>query len=106
MPWLTSQRSPLEGAVGGSVTVTVDEDAKTVSLHSVASELGENTSELTADVKGSGQVTLNSRYIAEALNVIDGETLSFSFSGKLSPCILKSTAKDTNYYHVIMPLKS
>ncbi len=91
---------------GGSVTVTVDEDAKTVSLHSIASELGENTSELDADVEGSGQVTLNSRYLTESLGVIDADTISFSFSGKLSPVILKSTAKDTNYYHVIMPLKS
>jgi DNA polymerase-3 subunit beta len=91
---------------GGSVTVTVDSDKKTVSLHSIASELGENTSELTADVTGSGQVTLNSRYISEALSVLEDDTLEFSFSGKLSPCILKSTKKDTNYYHVIMPLKS
>jgi len=76
-------------------------------LHSIASEYGENTSELTAsEVEGSGQVTLNSRYLAEALSVIDDDTLEFSFSGKLSPCILKSVKKDTNYYHVIMPLKS
>jgi DNA polymerase-3 subunit beta len=91
---------------GGSVTVTVDSDAKTVSLHSIASELGENTSELDAEVTGSGQVTLNSRYLTEALGVLDADTITFSFSGKLSPVILKSTKKDTNYYHVIMPLKS
>jgi len=91
---------------GGSVTLTVDADAKSVSLHSIASELGENTSELDAEVDGDGQVTLNSRYLTEALGVLDAETISLSFSGKLSPIILKSTAKDTNYYHVIMPLKS
>ena len=91
---------------GGSVTVTVDSDKKTVSLHSVASELGENTSELDAEVSGDGQITLNSRYLSEALGVVDADEISFSFSGKLSPCIIKSTKKDTNYYHVIMPLKS
>ena len=91
---------------GGSVTVTVDEDAKSLSIHSIASEQGENTSELEGKITGSGQVTLNSRYLAEALSVIDAETISFSFSGKLSPIILKSIEKDTNYYHVIMPLKS
>ncbi len=91
---------------GGSVTVTVDSDAKTVSLHSIASELGENTSELDAQVDGDGQVTLNSRYLSEGLSVIDATEISFSFSGKLSPCIIKSTKDDTNYYHVIMPLKS
>ncbi|MBC7565068.1 DNA polymerase III subunit beta [Candidatus Saccharibacteria bacterium] len=91
---------------GGSVTLTVDADNGSVSLHSIASEYGENTSELSAEVTGSGQVTLNSRYLAESLSVIDGDTLEFSFSGKLSPCILKSVVKDVNYYHVIMPLKS
>lgn len=91
---------------GGSVTVTVDGEVQTVSLHSIASEFGENTSELDAQVTGAGQVTLNSRYLAEALNVIDADTISFSFSGKLSPVILKSTKEDTNYYHVVMPLKS
>lgn len=91
---------------GGSVTATVDSEKKTVSLHSIASELGENTSEIDADITGDGQITLNSRYLSEALGVIDAETITLSFSGKLSPCILKSTQKDTNYYHVIMPLKS
>jgi DNA polymerase-3 subunit beta len=91
---------------GGSVTLTVDADKKVVSLHSIASELGENTSELTADITGEGQITLNSRYLSEALSVLDDSTIELSFSGKLSPCIIKSTSKDTNYYHVIMPLKS
>jgi len=91
---------------GGSITLTVDGDAGTVSLHSIASEMGENTSELDAEVTGSGQVTLNSRYLTEALGAVDADSISFSFSGKLSPIIIKSTKKDTNYYHVIMPLKS
>jgi DNA polymerase-3 subunit beta len=91
---------------GGSVTLTANEDKKNVSLHSIASQLGENTSETGAEVKGDGQVTLNSRYLSEALGVVEGESVEFSFSGKLSPCVLKSTEKNTNYYHIIMPLKS
>lgn len=91
---------------GGSVTLTVDEEKKSISIHSIASQLGENTSESTAKVSGNGQVTLNSRYLSEALSVIDGDEIEFSFSGKLSPCVLKSTDKETNYYHIIMPLKS
>jgi DNA polymerase-3 subunit beta len=91
---------------GGSVTVTVNADTSSVSLHSIASEFGENTSELDGDISGSGQVTLNSRYLTDALSVLDTDVISFSFNGKLSPCILKSTDPDTNYYHVIMPLKS
>ncbi len=91
---------------GGSITLTADEAKKSISIHSIASQLGENTSEASADVAGDGQVTLNSRYLNEALSVIDGDSVLFSFSGKLAPCVLKSADKNTNYYHIIMPLKS
>ena len=91
---------------GGSITLTADDENKSLSIHSIASQFGENTSEATADITGSGQVTLNSRYLTEALSVIEGEEIEFSFSGKLSPCLMKSTKKDSNYYHIIMPLKS
>ena len=91
---------------GGSITLTADKTKKVLSIHSVASELGENTSEAEADISNDGQVTLNSRYLLEALSVIDSDEISFGFSGKLSPCIVKSTNKNTDYYHIIMPLKS
>jgi DNA polymerase-3 subunit beta len=91
---------------GGSITVTVDADKGLLSLHSVASELGENTSETPATVTADGQVTLNSRYLIEALNVIDSETIIFRFSGKLAPCVLSSDQEKSDYKHIIMPMKS
>lgn len=91
---------------GGSVTITADSDKDKLSLHSVASELGENTSEATASVSADGQVTLNSRYLTEALAVTEGDEVCFRFSGKLSPCVLASTSSDNDYQHIIMPLKS
>lgn len=91
---------------GGSITLTADADKQQLSIHSIASELGENTSSADAKVTTSGQVTLNSRYVSEALNVLDGETVEFRFSGKLSPCVLTVVEKDSNYTHIIMPLKS
>jgi DNA polymerase-3 subunit beta len=91
---------------GGSITLTADSEKKSLSLHSIASQLGENTSEASAIVTGDCQVTLNSRYLTEALSVIDGDEVSFSFSGKLAPCVLRSTDKNTLYFHIIMPLKS
>jgi len=91
---------------GGSVTLIADEMKKTLSIHSIASQFGENTSEAKAEVSSDGQITLNSRYLSEALSVIDGEVVEFCFSGKIAPCILRSADKDSNYYHIIMPLKS
>ena len=91
---------------GGSVTLTADSNKGVLSVHSIASQMGENTSEAKAKVTADGQITLNSRYLSEALSVIDGENVEFSFSGKIAPCILKSTDPKTDYYHIIMPLKS
>lgn len=91
---------------GGSITISANEKNKTLSVHSIASELGENTSETQAKIKGEGQITLNSKYLTDALNVLDGENITFGFSGKLSPCLLKSKENEDNYYHIIMPLKS
>ncbi len=91
---------------GGSVTLTADKEKKILSIHSIASELGENTSSADAEVSEDGQVTLNSRYLGEALSAVDGDVVTFRFSGKLSPCVLTSKSEDVNYKHIIMPLKS
>ncbi len=91
---------------GGSVTITADKKKNSLSVHSIASQLGENTSEAESTVNEDGQITLNSRYLNEALSVIEGEKVEFSFSGKIAPCILRAFEDGTNYYHIIMPLKS
>ena len=91
---------------GGSVTLTADHDKQTLAVRSIASEYGENTSNTPAEVTSDGQVTLNSRYLSEALSVVDGDVVEFRFSGKLAPCVLTAKSKDVNYKHIIMPLKS
>jgi len=91
---------------GGSVTITVNAETNTMSIHSIASELGENTSEAEAVVDNDGQITLNSRYISDALSAVDGESVRCSFNGKMSPCVIAAHTEETNYYHIIMPLKS
>lgn len=91
---------------GGSVTLNAEKQDQKLSIHSVASQLGENTSEAEAQVSADGQVTLNSRYLLEALGCIDSPQLQFCFSGKLSPCVLTTADKERDYKHIIMPLKS
>ncbi len=66
----------------------------------------ENTSEATAKISADGQVTLNSRYLTEVLNIIDADEIVFSFNGKLSPCVIREQVKNPDYTHIIMPLKS
>lgn len=89
----------------GSITLNVDEAAQELSIRSVASQLGENTAHAMAKVTGGGAITLNSRYLLDALNALSGEDVSFSFNGKLEPSVLRDPA-NPNYTHIVMPLKS
>lgn len=89
----------------GSITLELDENNQTVSIHSIASQIGENTAIADAKVSGSGSITLNSRYVIDALAACGGESVEFSFNGKLEPCLMKDSKKN-DYIHIIMPLKS
>lgn len=88
----------------GSITVDVSEANSQISIQSIASQLGENTATSPAKVTGSGQITLNSRYILDALSVISNDEVTMSFNEKLDPCVIKGSSDD--YTHLIMPLKS
>lgn len=89
----------------GSITINVDEEAQNLSVRSVASQLGENTATANAKVLGSGVITLNSRFLLDALHAFSGDEVSFCFNGKLEPTVLRDPHSD-DYTHIIMPLKS
>ncbi len=90
---------------GGSITITTDTATGSASIHSLASQLGENTSEIATTPTSDGSITLNSRYVIEALGVTDTKEVEFGFSGKLAPCVIKGVG-DNTYIHIVMPLKS
>lgn len=89
----------------GSVTIEISEENKQLSIRSVASQLGENTATAAAKPNGSGSITINSRYLLDALSVMSGDEVSFGFNGKLEPTLLNDP-NSPGYQHVIMPLKS
>lgn len=91
---------------GGGVTLKADQVSSLLSIHSIASELGENTSEANAQVTHDGEITLNSRYVLEALGATGGSEVIFAFNGKVSPCVIREHATDPDCTHIIMPLKS
>ncbi|MDB5184887.1 MAG: Beta sliding clamp [Candidatus Saccharibacteria bacterium] len=88
----------------GSVTIELSEENQTLSIRSVASQLGENTAEATAKVSGEGSITLNSKYLLDALSVLSSDEVIFSFNGKLEATLLRE-ADNKDYNHIIMPLK-
>lgn len=89
----------------GSITINLDSETNKINIHSIASQLGENTATADAKITEDGDITLNSRYLLDALGVMGGEEITLGFNGKLEPCVL-SDVKAKDYQHVIMPLKS
>lgn len=89
----------------GSVTIEVDETAGTLSIRSIASQLGENTAVAVGEAVGTGSITLNSRYLLDGLNAFSSDEVVFGFNGKLEPTLLRDP-KAGDYAHIVMPLKS
>lgn len=91
--------------VGGSIVLEAKTSTGTFSVASVANEFGENTSEIDTEVTKDERMTLNSRFLIDALGAIDENKVVLGFSGKLNPILIKNE-KSKNYTHIIMPLKS
>ncbi len=89
----------------GSITVAISNESQKLSVKSIASQVGENESQTKGEITGEGEITLNSRYLLDGLQSIEGETVNFCFNGKLEPIIIKGD-KEKGYTHIIMPLKS
>lgn len=89
----------------GSVTINLDEKDQLLSIRSIASQIGENTASAAGAITGEGNITLNSRYIMDALHAIASDEVEFAFNGKLEPSVIRDP-KANDYVHVVMPLKS
>lgn len=90
---------------GGSIVLEAKTATGTFSVASVANEFGENTSEMETEITKDERVTLNSRFLIDALNATDEEKVVLGFSGKLNPIVVRNEKSD-KYTHIIMPLKS
>lgn len=102
---ITKVSSLFAREAAGSITISINSANKELSIKSIASQIGENTASAEADIIGDATITLNSRYILDALNAFSGETIQLNINGKLDPCVLTSD-DDPSYTHVIMPVKS
>lgn len=89
----------------GSVVLSVDDASETMWLRAVASQLGENNATASVKASGSGSITLNSRYLLDALQAMTGKDVRIGFNGKLEAVLLSDPDND-DYNHLIMPLKS
>lgn len=77
-------------------------------ISSTASEIGDNTSSADCVVRGEdAEVSLNARYLTEALAAIKTPKVLFGVNGKVSACVVRPVGKEaSDYTYIIMPLRS
>jgi len=102
---ITKVSSLFARASAGSVVVRSNADKQSLEIQSVASQIGENTASASAKVSADGEITLNARFLLDAVNALDGDTVKIGFNEKLQPVAI-SNPKQSDYTHIVMPLKS
>ena len=91
-------------SVGGSI-ICETKEPDTFSIKSIANEFGENDSIIETKVTKAGKINLNSRFLLDALNSLEEPEISFQFSDRVAPILLKNK-KSNKYTHIVMPLNS
>jgi len=92
----------------GSVKLEIKAEGE-VQIVSSDSEVGGNTSSAECEVSGDdGEISLNARYLVDALAVIKSPMVTFAISGKLSACVISPAGEGAtdDYIHIVMPLRT
>ena len=101
---VTKLASLFARTVNGSI-ICETKKPNSFSIKSVASELGENDSSIETSVSEEGKITLNSRFLMDALNSLEEPNLIIEFSNDIAPVLLRNK-KNNDYIHIVMPLNS
>jgi DNA polymerase-3 subunit beta len=92
----------------GSIKLEIRAEGE-VSIVSSDSEVGGNTSSAECEVAGDdGEISLNARYLTDALAVMKSPEVTFAISGKLNACVISPAGEDAqdDYIHIVMPLRT
>ena len=73
---------------------------------SAAADVGDNTSDVEAQVEGDGTtIAFNSRYLIDVLTNVATDRFSIELNGPLSPGVFRPIGEE-HYVHVVMPVKT
>jgi DNA polymerase-3 subunit beta len=86
------------------VSFTVDPARKSIVLSSRNPDVGEQVTTLRATISGEGfTINFNSRYLADSLQAILGESVRVQSNGPGKPILIKDAADDS-YLYLAMPM--
>ncbi len=85
--------------------ITLSLKKETIVVSAKTPSLGENTVEVEATLTGEeNDIAFNSRYLLDALNAVEEETLTFEMTGPLNPGVFRPL-EDPSFFHLIMPIR-
>ena len=82
----------------------------TFSVHSIANEYGENDSSISTKTDQDGKISVTSRYLLDALNVVSTPKISISFNDKsknlsvIESALVLKESNSEDYIHILMPV--
>ncbi|MDO8491401.1 MAG: DNA polymerase III subunit beta [Dehalococcoidia bacterium] len=86
------------------VTPGTDLTPGKMSVSARAEEIGDNTAEIDATVKGdASKIAFNSKYLIDVLSVLGDGQVALETTSPSSPGVLRIVGSD-NYIHVVMPM--
>ena len=79
-----------------------------IEISSSSTELGRVTEQMrTVRLEGDElRIAFNSRYMLDALRVIDSERIFIGFNGSMSPIVIRPTDKSDRQLHIILPYRT
>ncbi len=86
------------------ITLLVKPKEKTMAIFSKNSEIGENTTNITASLSGeNAEVSFNHKYLTDCLQSINQDSISIQLNQNTKPMIIKGIS-DQSFSYLIMPM--
>lgn len=86
------------------ILLKTDSKKGVITLHSRNTDIGENNTSIDAAITGEGiEMYINHKYLSDTLPSLTDDSLSFSFTEKNKPCVVRSVGDDS-FLYLIMPM--
>ncbi|MFT7328266.1 MAG: DNA polymerase-3 subunit beta [Crocinitomicaceae bacterium] len=86
------------------ILLKTDSEKGQICIHSRNTDVGENNTSVDAAITGEGiEMYLNHKYLSDAFAAFPGDSITFSFTEKNKPCIVKAVG-DSSFLYLIMPM--
>lgn len=86
------------------ISLKTNNEKGLINIHSRNTNVGENNTFVDAAITGEEiEMYLNHKYLTDVFSTISTDSISFSFTEKNRPCIVKSVG-DSSFLYLIMPM--